>query len=53
MNDKNNSSIGEMERLMLDLAFGKKQPENEFEKRLIEQMKQIEKEGGIVEIPYD
>ncbi len=48
-----NSGIGKMERLMLDLMSGRKKPKTKFEKRLTEQMKQIEKGGGMVEIPYD
>ena len=53
MKNKKDSSISKMERLMLDLMFGKKKPKTKFEKRLLEQINQIKKEGGIVEIPYD
>ena len=42
-----------MERQMLDLMSGKKKPKTKYEKQLLEQINQIKKEGGIVEIPYD
>ena len=53
MKNKKNSTISKSERLMLDLMSGRKKPKTKYEKRLLQQMKQIEKEGGIVEIPYD
>lgn len=53
MSNEKKKIVGEKEKALVDLTLGFRQPTNEKEKRLKEQIDAIKKKGGIVDIPSD
>lgn len=53
MSDKKNYIDDPKEKHYVDLVNRKVEPKNEEEKKLMEKVKKVEQEGGIVEIPSD
>ncbi len=47
------SVLGVHEKILLDLSLGRREPQNDYEKEMLRQIKEIEAKGGIVEIPSD
>lgn len=41
------------QRIILDLASGIRKPQNNKEKRLLKQIKEIAKKGYILDLPFD
>ena len=42
-----------MQKIMLDLASGARKPENEKEKRLLQQIEEIATKGNMLDLPFD
>jgi hypothetical protein len=57
MKNKKDSGISKMERDVLDLAFGRKKPKTRYEKKLLQDILQdineVRKKGGQLELPHD
>jgi len=41
------------EQVLLYLSMGRRNPQNEYEERLLKQIREIEAKGGSVEIPFN
>lgn len=41
------------ERDALDLAFGRKKPKTKYEKKLLQDINEVKKKGGQLELPHD
>lgn len=41
------------QRLIVDLALGSKEPENEFERELLAEIKEIEAKGNMIDLPFE
>ena len=53
MKNKKDSGISKMERDALDLAFGRKKPKTKYEKKLLQDINEVKKKGGQLELPHD
>lgn len=42
-----------MQRVILDIASGIRKPENEQDRRLLKQIKEIKDKGGMLNLPFD
>ena len=51
--NKYNSPDLEPEQVLLYLSLGSRTPQNEYEKRLLKQIKEIRAKGQSVEIPFN
>ena len=47
------SSTDKLAEIAMDLLCGDRKPKNEAEKKLLKQMQEIKKKGGIVDIPFE
>lgn len=45
--------IGGMQRIILDLASGIRKPQNNKEKRLLKQIKEIAAKGYMLDLPFE
>jgi uncharacterized protein YifE (UPF0438 family) len=45
--------IGGYQKMVLDLASGKRTPQNEEEKKILEEIKAIEAKGGMLDLELD
>lgn len=41
------------QRILLDLALGTRKPQNEKEEELLRQIREIEKNGGMIDLPFE
>ena len=53
MEPKEKNKLPEKEKDVVDLSMGRREPENEDDREMLEDIKEIEDAGGIVEIPWD
>ncbi len=55
MNENNDfrNSISKGEKNLIDLALGRKKPKSKRDKKLLQEINDIKKKGGQVEIPHD
>jgi len=42
-----------IQRTILDLSFGKRKPQNGYERELLKEIKEIEAKGQMLDLPFD
>ena len=53
VNDGKIEPLDGSQKIILDLASGKRKPQNKKEKKLLKQIKDIEARGSIIDLPFD
>ena len=49
--EKNKTYLSPDEKILSDLIGGRREPQNDYEKKVLEEIEEIRRKGGVVEIP--
>ncbi len=52
-NNEFRNSISKGEKNLIDIAFGRKKPKSKRDKKLLQEINDIKKKGGQIDIPHD